>query len=290
VLHQDLLASPISVVHAPDLGKGDVGLVHEEEKILREEVQQRARRLAGQTAVQIAGIILDTRAVAHLAQHLQVVEGPHPQPFRLQKPSSALQQGRPLLHVRADRLKGGGDFLPVRDVVFGREDRGGTLRDQGPTGDRIDLIDPLDLLIEKGDPKGRVAVGGVDLHDLAPNPEDPRLEGEVVPLVVASGQPQEEGLPIIPLSQGETNDRLLVVSPLAQAVNAGDACHHEHVSPFQQAFRRLEPQLFDFVVDRGILLDVEILRGKIGLGLIVVVIADEVADRIIWEELSEFAV
>ena len=43
----------------------------------------------------------------------------------------------------------------------------------------------------------------------------------------------------------------------------------------------------DLVVDRGVLLDVEVLRRDVGLGLVVVVVADEVLDGVLGEELAE---
>ena len=46
-------------------------------------------------------------------------------------------------------------------------------------------------------------------------------------------------------------------------------------------------QALDLVVDRRVLLDVEVLRGDVGLGLVVVVVADEVLDRVLGEELAE---
>src|SRR6201989_2823925 len=47
------------------------------------------------------------------------------------------------------------------------------------------------------------------------------------------------------------------------------------------------PEAVDLVVDRAVLLDVEILRRDVGLGLVVVVIGDEVVDLVLGEELAE---
>ena len=46
----------------------------------------------------------------------------------------------------------------------------------------------------------------------------------------------------------------------------------------------------DLLVDRGVLLDVDVALGDVGFGLVVVVIADEVADGVVREELLELAV
>ena len=48
--------------------------------------------------------------------------------------------------------------------------------------------------------------------------------------------------------------------------------------------------LVDLVVDGGVLLDVGVGRGDVGLGLVVVVVGDEVLDGVVGEELLELAV
>ena len=45
--------------------------------------------------------------------------------------------------------------------------------------------------------------------------------------------------------------------------------------------------LVNLVVNRGVLLNVSIGRGNVGFGLIVIVVADEVANVIIWEKTFE---
>jgi hypothetical protein len=44
-------------------------------------------------------------------------------------------------------------------------------------------------------------------------------------------------------------------------------------------------EAIDLVVDRGVLLDVEVLGRDVGLGLVVVVVGDEVLDRVVGEEV-----
>ena len=45
------------------------------------------------------------------------------------------------------------------------------------------------------------------------------------------------------------------------------------------------PEFFDLIVDGGVLLDIGVRRGNVSLGLVVVVVADEVDDRVFREEL-----
>lgn len=75
VVHQALLAGMVAVVHGPHLGQGHMALVHEQHKILREEVQQCHGRAAHRTLRDDPGIVLNAGAVAQRAHHLHVVAG-----------------------------------------------------------------------------------------------------------------------------------------------------------------------------------------------------------------------
>ena len=62
------------------------------------------------------------------------------------------------------------------------------------------------------------------------------------------------------------------------------------VAPLEHALGRRQAHLLDVLVDRAVLLDEEIALRHVGLGLVVVVVADEVLDRVLREELAELAV
>jgi hypothetical protein len=74
---------------------------------------------------------------------------------------------------------------------------------------------------------------------------------------------------------------LLVVVRRAEAVDAGDAGHDDHVAPGEERAGRRVAQAVDLVVDRGVLLDVGVRCRDVGLGLVVVVVADEVLDGVV---------
>ena len=58
------------------------------------------------------------------------------------------------------------------------------------------------------------------------------------------------------------------------------------VAALEQRLGRRQAHLLDVLVDRGVLLDVGVARGHVGLGLVVVVVRDEVLDRVVREELA----
>jgi hypothetical protein len=83
VLHQHFLACAVAVEHAAQLADQHVAFVQEHQRVLGQVVHQRRRRVAGPGARQVARVVLDALAVAHLLQHLQVEAGALFQALRL---------------------------------------------------------------------------------------------------------------------------------------------------------------------------------------------------------------
>ena len=96
VLDQHLLAGLVAVVHRLQLRAGDVALVHDQQPVVREIINQALRRGALFTPGQMTGVVLHPVAVAHLAQHLQVVLGALLQPLGLQQLAFAVEHIQPL--------------------------------------------------------------------------------------------------------------------------------------------------------------------------------------------------
>ena len=76
----------------------------------------------------------------------------------------------------------------------------------------------------------------------------------------------------------------------AQPVDAGDGCHNDDVFPVQQRARRGVTHLVDLVVDVGVLLDVGVRMGNVGLRLVVVVVADEILDGVFREKIPQLPI
>ena len=112
------------------------------------------------------------------------------------------------------------------------------------------------------------------------------MEVDVVPLVLDLDQAREHRVPrdLHPLFQQEEHP--VVGLRGAEAVDAGDAGHDDDIPPLQEGVGRRVAQLVDLLVDRGVLLDVGVRAGDVGLGLVVVVITDEILDGVFREERS----
>ena len=113
------------------------------------------------------------------------------------------------------------------------------------------------------------------------------MEVQVVALVLDVDQFAQQPPQAVLLADRERHAQPRVVLRRAEAVDARDAGHDEHVPALQQRAGGAVPQLVDVVVDRRVLLDVGVGLREVGLGLIVVVVGDEVLDGVVGEKPLE---
>ena len=156
---------------------------------------------------------------------------------------------------------------------------------------RIDLVQRLDLVAEELDAhRAALFVGGEDLDGVAAHAEGAAMEVVVVALVLDVDQLAQHAVAIDSLALLEKRQHLEVDLGLAEAVDAGNRGDDQNVVAFEQRLGGRVAQLVDLVVDAGVLLDVGVGRRDVGLGLVVVVVGDEVADRVVGKEALELVV
>ena len=81
-----------------------------------------------------------------------------------------------------------------------------------------------------------------------------------------------------------------VVFDRADAVDAGDRGDDDDVVALEQRARRRVAHAVDLLVDGRFLLDVGVGARHVGFGLVVVVVGDEVLDRVVGEEALHLAI
>ena len=96
VLDEHFLARPVAVVHAAHLRHRLVALVHDDDRVGGQVVEQRRRRLARRAARQMPRVVLDPVAVADLLDHLEIEHRPLVQPLGLERPARGLELRQPL--------------------------------------------------------------------------------------------------------------------------------------------------------------------------------------------------
>ena len=115
----------------------------------------------------------------------------------------------------------------------------------------------------------------------------PRVEIEVVAVVLDLDQVAHELVAVVALRDVEKRGHARVVLGRADAVDAAHRRDHDDVAPRQQRRGRRVTQLLDLLVDRRVLLDEGVGGRDVRLGLVVVVVADEVDDGVVGQELAQ---
>ena len=195
--------------------------------------------------------------------------------------------GPALLELVADLAHGAVEIILLGDVVRRRPDVDVIDLIEDLAGERVEVLDALDLVAEELDPVRGLRERGPDLQDLALDAEGAAAEDGVVAPVLHVHELAEELVALDPLANLEELHLLAVELRRADAVDARDRGDDQDVAPREQAGGRGVAEPVDLVVDRGVLLDVEVLRRDVCLGLVVVVIGDEVLDLVFREELAE---
>ena len=154
----------------------------------------------------------------------------------------------------------------------------------------IDLREGFDLVAEELDAVGGFVVGGEDFDDVAADAEGAAAEVDVVALVEDFDEAAGDVFAADLLAFFEQQQHAVVGLRRAEAVDAGDGADDDGVAAFEEGARGGEAELVELLVDGGFFLDVEVAGGDVGLGLVVVVVADEVLDGVAGEELLELVI
>ena len=173
------------------------------------------------------------------------------------------------------------------DVVGGGEDpQRVDLADHLP-GQRVQVVQRLDLVAEELDTNGELLIGGNDLHGVAAHPERAAGEGQVVAGVLDVDQQPQQSVPGHLVADLQLDGPVQVGLRCAQAVNAGHRRDYHHIAARQQRRRRGVPQALDVIVDGAVLFDVGVGLRDVRLGLVVVVVRHEVLNGIVRQHLSQ---
>ena len=241
----------------------------------------------GGPAVEDARVVLDPVAEAELAHHLEVVLGALADPVRLEHPALALEERHLLLELVLDLVVRALDRRLRGHVLRRREDGDRVELREDLARERVEVRDLLDLVAEHRDAVGGLGVRRLDLDHVALDPEAAAAEQRVVADVLDVDQLPQHHVAVGLLADRQEDDPLLVLLRRAEAVDARDGGDDDRVAAREQVRRRRVPQPVDVVVPRAVLLDVEVGLRDVRLRLVVVVVGDEVLDRVRREELAE---
>ncbi len=290
VIDQHVLARLVAVVHGADLRQRHVGFVDHDQHVVREIIHQRIRRRAAFAERQRSGVVLDAGTEPDFFHHLDIVPGTLLQPLRFEQLALFLEDRKAFFKLALDILDRHPHLLFAGDEVGRREDRDMLAFADDLAGQHVDLADPFDLVAEQFDADRMFfARSREDLDHVSPHPERAAHEVDIVALILDVHQTRQDALTRLLHADAQRQQQVAVLFRRTEAVDAGHARHDHDVAPLEQRTGRGVAKPVDLFVDAGIFLDVRIGRRNISFRLEIIIVADEIVDGVVREELFEFA-
>ena len=236
VLNKRILAGAVAAVHCSHLRQGNVALIHEQQEILREIVEQRHRSAANGTAGYYSGIVFDTRAIAELLHHLDIVIRALGYALRFKQLAVFLKildslialcsdiGDRPRHFFLADNIMAGGIYGSVVQIA------------QHGTGHDVYLAYSVDLIAEEFHPYGLVIrIRRKNLDSIAANAEHISLKGDIIALIAYLNELAQKLVKAAYLPGSERYHHTLIVDGVTETVDAGHRGDHYYVCALKKA-------------------------------------------------------
>ncbi len=155
------------------------------------------------------------------------------------------------------------------------------------SSEAVDFLNHIDFIERTFDTNDRVSIWREDFDGISERVEHPLFEFQVRSPILNIGQTTQQLVALNGHAALQVDGERFVALDVSKTVNTGDRCNDEHVTAREQVHGCRMAKLFDLFVDARIFLDVRIGVRYVRLRLVVIVVRDEVADRIIGEELLE---
>ena len=291
VFHQVFLAGTVALVHAAELGNGDVGFVDHQQGVVGQIIEQGRWRLAGLAPGQVARVVLDPGAITQLLHHFDIKLSALLQALGLHQLVVVAQLGETLTQLVLDMHHGIQNGLARGHIVALGIDGQARHLAQHLARERIEIGQVLDFVIEQLHAH-RLAVRfrRKDIDDPATHPIGGARQFHIITGVLQLRQAAQDETLIHLLAAHQVQHHAQIGARITETVDGRHRSHQHRVATLQQGLGGRQTHLLDVFVDRGILLD-EGIRGRhIGLGLVVIVVGDEVFHGIVRKEFAHLAV
>ena len=289
MLGQGDLTRAVAFVHAADLRHRDVALVDDAQEVLRKIIDKRIRRLARSAAVNMARIVLNAAAEAHGLEHLKIVAGAHLEALCFKKLALGTELLEAVLKLLADACHGTIELRARSDVMRSRPNGKRFVRLKNLTRDVVHFRNGLDLVTPELDADGVVGVRRKHVQVIAAHAESPARKLVIVSIVLNVDEIVDDIIAVGRFFLVKENRHARIIHRRTDTVDAAYRRNHDAITTREQSGRGRMTEFLDFLVDRCILLDKRVRSRDVCFGLIVVVVRNEVDNRVVGEELLQLA-
>jgi len=157
------------------------------------------------------------------------------------------------------------------------------------TGNHIKLQYPLHLITKEIHTDGLFSSRNRKyLYNIPQYSEFAADKVDIISFELYIHQLSKHRIPIIHTSFPQGKDQVPVFGGVAQTVNAGHAGHNNHIPPLKEGTGGRVAQLIYLFIDGRVFFNIGVSMRNIGLGLIVIVVADKILHRVFREKLLKF--
>ena len=268
-----------------------MALVQKQQGVGRQIVGQGGWRRAWRRTRKVAAVVLNAFAVAYLGQHFQVKTRALLQTLGFDQFAHAQQLFQAASQFGFDGFNRGQHLLARRDIVARRVNGKARHLLHHPACERVEQIQRLDLVVKQLHAQRQLRMlGRKDINRVAAHAKLAARELQIIALVLHPHQ-LGDGFALRDfVARAQDKAHLHIALGRTYAVNRADGGDDDGVAPLQHALGGRQAHLLNLLVDGRVFFNEQIALRHIGLGLVVVVIADEVLDRVIREEFAELAV
>ena len=238
MFHKHIFSTAVTCILAMQLRHCDMALIDHEQIIVREIVEQRERRLARLTSVDVHRIVLNPRAVTDLGHHLEVILGTHPQPLCLKQLLFTFKLAQAGLQFGLNARNRSSHTLNTCDIVRRRKDIRTRQLFQRLARDRVNTSETIDRVTKHLDAKNRFFVRRMHLDRVAAHPEFSTNKRHVVSVVLHVNQATKNRTHVVVDTHIEIEKLPPIRIGRAHTVNARDRSNDDRVTTSQQRRRR----------------------------------------------------
>ena len=155
---------------------------------------------------------------------------------------------------------------------------------------RIDGRNRIDLIAPKLDAISLILITRINFNHIAAHAEAAAFEVDVVALVLQFDQPLQQCIARDLHSRLQKNQHAVVGIRIAKPINARDTRHYDDIATLKQGARRGHAQSIDFFINDRVLFDVCVRGGNVSFRLIIIVVRNEVFDRVLGKQRFKFLI
>ena len=239
----------------------------------------------------MAAVVLNALAEAELLEHFQIKSGALLDTLRLDELALIIEMPHPLDELGLDRIdRPHHRFARCHVMATGIQGESRNLLPH-PPGQRVEQREGRNLVIGKFDSNRKFGMLRREhVNRIAADPKRPAPKIGVVALVLHRNETAQQVALGHRVANPQASHHRVVVGWIPDPVNTAHRADNDRIAALQQTLGRRQPHLLDMLVDRRVFLDKEIALRNVGFRLVIVVIGDEVLNRVFRKKLTHLRV